>query len=346
MPSVTVDAGVLAVPPDDCDPDEIHKYVDTILDWKKLLDESWVDIHMSERASESLFEDDLYPLRDSLNSLFQRHGIVEYDVNTITTVVDSLLQQTPNFETHFGLKDILAENTTTEPDILGSTKFDGLKSDLNRCAVLISILRKHCKQDPGGHSLILRDAPKKTIEVSTQIHELEHDREDIEGLQYHPEFFQGDLFACDDFRGLIECLDESQIFKDASNVQEIELAIRISMFKNEIRENLDPDWNALELPEINTQFRPTVSQCLRDQPSSLSPKILRAINETICQENMAAVHALRVNSGGNSSQRLRGQDKAQRRDIDNEFHLHYWECDNGKLELASVVYHNDFTIPE
>jgi hypothetical protein len=43
---------------------------------------------------------------------------------------------------------------------------------------------------------------------------------------------------------------------------------------------------------------------------------------------------------------MRGRDKAQRRDIDYEFHLHYWECANGTIELASVVHHNDFSIPE
>jgi hypothetical protein len=43
---------------------------------------------------------------------------------------------------------------------------------------------------------------------------------------------------------------------------------------------------------------------------------------------------------------MRGSDKAQRRDIDYEFHLHYWEIANDVIELASVVHHNDFSIPE
>jgi hypothetical protein len=63
-------------------------------------------------------------------------------------------------------------------------------------------------------------------------------------------------------------------------------------------------------------------------------------------QNMAAVHGLRTGMGGDDPQRTRGKDKAQRRDIDYEFHLHYWECANGTIELASVVHHNDFSIPE
>lgn len=62
-------------------------------------------------------------------------------------------------------------------------------------------------------------------------------------------------------------------------------------------------------------------------------------------ENMPDVHALRTGTGGGDPPRMRGDDKAQRRDIDREFHLHYWDCDDETIELASVVYHNDFSIP-
>jgi hypothetical protein len=53
-----------------------------------------------------------------------------------------------------------------------------------------------------------------------------------------------------------------------------------------------------------------------------------------------------MGKGGNEPQQKRGQDKAWRRDIDYEYHLHYWECDDGSVEFASVVTHNDFSIPE
>ena len=55
MPSVTIDAGVLAAPPEHGSADDAHRYVETLLDWSKLLDEPWVAIYMSERASEALF---------------------------------------------------------------------------------------------------------------------------------------------------------------------------------------------------------------------------------------------------------------------------------------------------
>lgn len=79
---------------------------------------------------------------------------------------------------------------------------------------------------------------------------------------------------------------------------------------------------------------------------SLPQKILRSIVDLKTKKNLSAVHALRTSAAGNAPQRLRNKDKAQRRDIDDECHLHYWECADGTIELASVAYHNDFSIPK
>jgi hypothetical protein len=141
MPSVTIDAEVLAAPLEIATADDVHAYIDTLLDWYKILDEPWMAIYMSENASEVLFEDGLYPLRDHLRRLFEERGIVEYDVNTVSLVVDTLLQLTPSFEAYFKIRDVLAEELSTDPDILQLSSGDHLRSDLARCVVLVSILR-------------------------------------------------------------------------------------------------------------------------------------------------------------------------------------------------------------
>lgn len=345
QPSVTIDAGVLAAPPATCTISDIHKYVDTLLDWSRLLDEPWVAIYMSERASDALVKDNLYPLRDQLKQIFTAHGIVEYDVNTVARVVEQLLRITPSFETYYRVKDVLYEHLETDPDVIRLTTHDGLQSDLARCITLIAILRKHCSQPLGGHSLILREVPKQIIQVRAQIHDLEHERDDIPTLPCLPAFFEGDVLACDDFRGLIECLDEAAILVGASDNLGIELSIRVALFKHSIAQGELPDWGNVLIPSIGTEFRELCQQCCEDQGDSLPAKILRSVVETVRGQNLSAIHALRTGPGGNDPQRMRGSDKAQRRDIDREFHLHYWDCANGTIELASVVYHNDFSIP-
>src|SRR5688572_3844625 len=95
MLDLTIDAGVIAVPSPAHSPNVVHNYVDTLLDWSLLLEEPWVAMHISEGASEALFADGLYPLRDQLRTLFGDYGIVEYDVNTVARIVDKLLALTP-----------------------------------------------------------------------------------------------------------------------------------------------------------------------------------------------------------------------------------------------------------
>ena len=160
MPSVTIDAGVLAAPPEDSSVNAVHRYIDTLLDWRKLLGKRWVAIYMSTRASEALLDDGLYPLRNNLRNLFAANGIVHADFNTVATLVDALLQLTPSFETYFRVRDVLTEELSTDPDILRLSAGDKLQSDLARCLTLIAILRQYCGESIRAHSLILRHAPK------------------------------------------------------------------------------------------------------------------------------------------------------------------------------------------
>lgn len=73
-------------------------------------------------------------------------------------------------------------------------------------------------------------------------------------------------------------------------------------------------------------------------------ELFRAIGDTVDKQALSSIHALRKNGSGASEQVCRGQDTAWRRDIDYEYHLHYWSCSDGSVELADVVPHNVFAI--
>lgn len=346
--SVTIDAGVLAVPAvGGTTPEEAHRYVETILDWSLLLDEPWVAIYMSERAAEALLEDGLYPLRDHLRHLFAAHGIHQYDVNTVAQVVDRLLQLTPSFETYFRIRDILADQVSTAPDILQLGSGTKLKSDLARCVVLIAILRAHCKGTSiASHSLILRRAPRRIVGVRALVHDLEHERNDLGAIPVPPAYFEGDVLVCDDFRGLIDCLDEAAILINSTDVLGVEAAIRIALYKSRLTRNQEPDWDDPRGLRIGQRFQATTIGICRGQPVAFAIRALRAIVETLDRLNLLAVHALRTGAGAGNPQRMRGRDGAMRRDIDHEYHLHYWQRQDGEVELASIVVHNDYSIPE
>ena len=349
MPSVTIDAGVLAAPPEESSVDAVHGYVDTLLDWHQLLDERWVAIYMSTRASEALFADGLYPLRDNLKNLFAANRIKRADSNTVATVVNTLLQRTPSFETYFGVRDVLTEKPSTDPDTSGLAVGNTLQSDLDRCLILIAILRKYCGDPIRDHFLILRYAPEPVVTVQAKIQVIEHDRDDLNELPTCPEMFQGDVLICDDFRGLVKCLDASSILVNSTDNVGLETAIRVALYKSRIGRGEDPDWDDLRGLSIGHSFFDGVKMSCRNQASSFRDKVLRAIVETLDGKNMEAVHEIRTSSGGGSRQLKRRADGAgaMRRDIDPDHHLHYWSCGNGVVELASVNYpHNNLSIPE
>ena len=117
------------------------------------------------------------------------------------------------------------------------------------------------------------------------------------------------------------------------------------LFQDSIVLGEDPDWSENVEFRIGPEFRRSCQIICSDRDGSIPKKILRSIVETVKGRNLTAVHALRTGVGGGNPMRRRNADKAQRRDIDKEFHLHYWDLPDGNIELASVVYHNDFSIP-
>ena len=347
--SVIFDAGVLAVPPIDGPSSDAHRYVESLLNWVRLLEEPWIAICMSEGAPEALYTDGLYPMWPQLKQLFSRHGIVEYDVNTVVTVIEHLLRQTPSFETYFRVQDVLTEHVSTEPDVLQLCAGDHLQAELERCLVLLAILRRHCGSSILENAFIVREAPGHSILVRALVHGFDHYREDIKGaLPTPPEFFEGNVLVCDDFSGLLNCIDEGKVLSCAEDDAGVEIAIRIALHKSRLARHVEPDWDGISGIRLGGTFGKLMRRCCSDAPSSVTVAALRSACEAIDRQNLRAVHALRVGSGGNAPQRLRARDgaKAWRRDIDYEYHLYYWEMADGTIEFASMVVHNDFSIPE
>ena len=116
---------------------------------------------------------------DKLRDLFRTHGITEYDVKDITTIVNRLLMITPSFETYYRLRDVLTEHLETEPDILKLTTFQGLQTDLARCVVLIAISPEILLTAPRRKFSHIARGTEEGGKIRAQIHCLEHERNDI-----------------------------------------------------------------------------------------------------------------------------------------------------------------------
>lgn len=344
-PSVTLDASILIVPDVDCGAECAYQFVERLVGWSQLINEATFTIVMSEKASESLATECLFPLYSQLSALLSANKIVEYDATTLNTIVTKLLTVTPTFESHFGMVDVLSENLDLCPDIRQFSSHLCIQSDLARCMTMIAVLQKFSPGSSKSHMLVLRNAPTQVVRVTANIQFIEHSRSDMPTLTGGAESIDGEVKVCTDFRGLIYSLDESAILLAATDDRGVTFAIQVALFKELEFHSEFSDWTQIKTPEIGREFRELCRQICADQGLAITKKILRSIVETVKVRKMSAVHALRTGGGGNEPQRMRGSDKAQRRDIDHDLHLHYWECADGTIELAAVVHHNDMSIP-
>jgi hypothetical protein len=347
--TITIDAGLLAVPPVGSSADDAQHYVERILDWAKLLDEPWIALCMSARSTQVLFEDGVYPVRDQLRQCFAHHGISQFSVNDVATVVNKLLQHTPSFETYYRVREALCENFSTSPDVMQFCTGQGLQTDLARCILLLAILRSHCREDILQNALILKYCPNRIIQIRALVHEIDHDRSGwAPDIPAPPEYFEGDVLACDDFLGLLACIEETAVLTGATDSDGVEIAIRVRLYKSRLARHEDPDWDNVAGMSMGSHFEDSILQCCQDADPGFADRALRAICEAIDKRSLRSIHPLRTGPGGNAPQRRRSFDnaKAWRRDIDHEYHLHYWDLPDGSIELATVGIHSDYAILE
>jgi len=347
MSSVTIDAGALAVPLHKVSAEVARKYVRAVLGWSRLIDCPWIEVNMSENSSQALVCDKHFPFYPQLKDLITHTGIEDFDANTVNTVVLKLLDQSmPSFEKYFGVSDVLYEDLYASPDVLSPSLGNTLRSNLSRCLLLTAILRKYGGESTRSHAFVLSHAPSLVVDLRAVIYEIEHDRNYLESFPVQPEVFEGEALICDDFRGLIQCLDERSILAGSKDEFSLEAAIRIALFKSRLERGGQPEWDTLPSFRIGRHFLDTaVVACKTD--STLTDKVLKAIVEALDGLNKRKAHRIRTGPGGSDPPRMRGSDHAMRRDIDREYHLHYWSCENDFVELAVVSYpHDNYEIPD
>ena len=344
MLRITIDPSVVAVPRDVRTRDQLYEYVDALRHWKELLAERWAVVMMSERAGGVLTECGAYPFFDRLKELFRGYELEEYDANTVYRIACGLLTHTPSFEAHYRVEDVLADGVETSPDLLYGMEGEDLRAEVERCVLLLAIVGTHSEWSEQQHCMVLRGTSKGVARVRGEVQYVAHERDDLGELPFAPEIFEGEVAVGSNFRDVIEGIDEERVLVEARDDADVELAIRVAVFRRRLAREDVADWT-VEVPVIGRDFRVTCLQCCMEQGGTLARRVLQSVVETAGKENLRQVHELRTGRGGNDPQQRRGRDKAQRRDIDREFHLHYWECEGGRIELASVVHHNDFSIP-
>jgi hypothetical protein len=339
-----LDPILFACPPSTEGQKGFDSFLRGILLLRDLKEDGWAQLFTTTTTSDALFEAGMYPLQNSLFSAIQSFATEDdkevIQARDIVEIVNSLLQKVPTLESYLGVDALLFDELVTFPALDLSERPNSLKhcfEDILSFCVLIADL----KSQPNEKQILVSrnlNSPPRKVSVEGEILELE-------GLLKLalPYEIVGECWLCQSWDDMHSCLDPNELWitEPLGTFQRQALSTHAARLLKESGDGTTTvqNWN------FGPKFFTTAGALGFLHSSQKAKTVLRACAETILRLNLQFTHPLRIGHGPNDPQKMRGKDKAWRRDIDYEFHLHYWETPLG-IEFGSVVIHNDFTIPE
>jgi hypothetical protein len=320
-PSIVLEAALLAAPSISSSAQDLTNYVECILEWSKILADNLLALRLSETTTQSLFDAERFPLASSLEKLCRERGVLEFDGSTIARVITHLLEITPCLEADIGVREILIDNVVTHPDVLGPLEHcKPLQTERMKCLGLVVITQER----PDNHYPLAIVSPEKTspTSVSFTLLAIEHlSASEEKQAALLPRDFSGTVTLAPRPRSALERVNEATFWLQAKNDSELLLAIHCSILKNMPHDASKAETLRRKV-HINESFFKTTRMCGTGSPVAFAERALRSIADAVLGQRLTHTHALRENAGPEAAQQCRNQDKAWRRDIDYEYHLH------------------------
>jgi hypothetical protein len=346
MISATIEPCFFAPPPGPLDASSLRDYIAALLHWAEIASARHVEVLISRATQEVLITTNSFPLRPWLRQMLAQAAIVEYDANTVARLAETLFSRSSILEDRVSILDLLFESLTLVPSIVSPARAPRLRWEAEKVAIILAIMNAFAK-GPEAHTYCLvtgSNPGTRLVSIHCQIAAIEHHRNDLVGLPQFPAYFTGNTRVASRFIDCVLAMDEGRALQAASNLGEVVDAIRIAVCKFRISNGQTGSSLALPQFSFNRHFMTCLKTCGVFTNLALARSTLRSIVEILENVQMANVHALRSGAGADDPQVTRGSDSAWRRDIDHQYHLHYWQCAGNSKELACMVVHNDFHI--
>ena len=331
-----LDPYLFASPGMDEGPQSLDEYIACLLGWFGRRQVNPATLLTTERAHEILWDVGAYPLWEPLAALLRRYGREDVQARDLIAVVNSLLEKTLAIENELGVSDILVEVVEFNAPQAVESRSGRFREELERLIALTFMHREHPGCRFRSQYMVTRGVDGcATIEFTADVIECEGDGCRLCGV---PGRIGGTLNVLSDLPILCGVLDPADLLVIAENEDQLRVAINVALQQRVGMDSAQLQWN------LGRQFFGSIVALgvFRQKPRARA--FLRACCDTILGDNRAATHWLRVGAGPEEPQIHRGHDGAWRRDIDYDYHLHYWSTRVGP-ELASVVIHADMTIP-
>jgi hypothetical protein len=330
MISIPLDPHLLAI--DGADQQRALLLTESILRWSALRDHPYLTLCITDRTLEALSDDGKLPVYTELIRALSAVGVDYADAYTVAQAVAFFVGNITLFESAIGISDILFGQPFTWADTCECPAIPKTCAERKRMLGLAA-LRQQLGWD--GQIRLAQQSVHRTAQVHI------HGTIELAELAAEPPPFPVNVdqlvTACSDVEAILATLNAVNVWQEINTADGMLFAIRVAA--EQIRGN-----SAVSQVQIGGNFIDSATSFHFDQDTGKASRLLSACAEVAVGCKLNQVHAIRTSKTGNAKQLRRGTAKAWRKDIDHDFHLHYWQLESGLIRLASVAAHSDFSI--
>ncbi len=342
-----LDAYVLACPVREAGLSTFSAYVENLISWTELRQADWIRVYLSRSASFALAESNAYPPHTELTHTIDALGIRHIQAKDVVGLINGFLLKSSIIEDELGIDEFLFDDFHLEPPLPLEQRRESFPFHFRLLSVLLC-LHRHFMSDISNQVLITAEDSEHTgatMVRATITDLLSMSSEKATDNIQTPLPVAVEFYLCRCLHSLHTCLDACSIWSNAHCEYALKKAIEIHAYQSQQRQGPYKSPVPHSSYSIGSHF---VESCRNlgffDDVTKIQ-KLLRACSETVLGTDMKATHRIRTSAGANSPQLEKGDASAWRRDIDREYHLHYWSGADGP-RLANVVQHNDLSILE
>lgn len=329
-----IDPYIFAFDKDTYTKEQLEEFINNLIDWKKLIDLNWGRVYKPSNTFDILFKYKLYPLVDGLKELVNKFNIDYIQPEEIDKIVNSVLNKLPTIEDYSGINDILIETDNLN---IQSNRNDDFIHILKK---LVTILKIDCiinnKRD-NGQILLSKELVRPFIKFDALISIIDANHNIDLPIALNIEF---NHFV--NFKEFCSKIEPAIIWINAQNDLCIRMAVYIKIIQHDATIDYIYNENTPNFILYDSFFKSLRDLNFHTDEAKID-NLLRALFEEILHLNMKDTHELRVNKSGGAKQIEYNNYTGWRRDIDYEYHLHYWKR-GGNLIFTDVVSHNNYDI--
>lgn len=313
---------------------QIELFIEKIIDWKKLIDCNWSNVYKLRETFDILFKNNLFPLVNDIKDIIAKHNIDYIQPEEVDKILNSLLNKLPTVEDYSKISDLLIDN---DDFTFNDSRNDDFKNAFKKLTILAKLDCIQNKTNEDSSIIISTELMQSKIEYNVKLSIVESDNTFDLSKPFKINFHQYTTY-----KSFCLSTDPKVIWLNYIDNNCFKVSLYISLYQYD---------NQFEYfyfdKEPNFKFSESFYKSLKDlrfnDDETKANILIRAITEEILNINMKDTHELRETKGGNSKQLKDNNYSAWRRDLDYEYHLHYWKRGN-ELIFSDIVNHNNFKI--